>query len=113
MAFSRKSDPFGPCRRVYPFEKFDGGKLTVVAGYRDCPLAIRCMSQRLIPMSANSRSLKLESACTSTPYRFHLWMKRMIGVNIVLSFLRQNAGMLPHRDLASRVKFLGIFYGVL
>ena len=44
--------------------------MAVVTAYRrNCPLAIRSMSQRLIPMSANSRSLKQDSSCITRPYR--------------------------------------------
>src|SRR6516164_4309915 len=40
------------------------------------------MSLRVIPMSANSRSLNWESSCTASPYRFQLWKKRITGDNM-------------------------------
>src|SRR6516225_6320961 len=39
------------------------------------------MSLRVIPMSANSRSLNWESSCTASPYRFQFWKKRITGVS--------------------------------
>src|SRR5262249_13768480 len=38
----------------------------------DCSQAIRVMSPRVIPMSANSWSLNCESSCTASPYRFQV-----------------------------------------
>jgi hypothetical protein len=40
------------------------------------------MSLRVIPMSANSRSLNWESSCTASPHRFQFWKKRMTGDNM-------------------------------
>src|SRR5262249_30461256 len=48
----------------------------------DCSEAIRGMSLRVIPMSANSRSLNWESSCMASPYRFQLWKKRITGDNM-------------------------------
>jgi len=48
----------------------------------DCSEAIRGMSLRVIPISANSRSLNWESSCMASPYRFQFWKKRITGDNM-------------------------------
>jgi hypothetical protein len=51
------------------------------------------MSQRLIPMSANSRSLKQDSFCTTRPYRAQCRMKPKSGDNMNSVLLQQYAGI--------------------
>jgi hypothetical protein len=61
----------------------------------DCSEAIRGMSLRVIPMSANSRSLNWDSSCMASPYRFQLWKKRMTGDN--MGFVLSPASGRNHR----------------
>ena len=55
--------------------------------------AMRGMSARVMPMSASSRSLRWESSCIATPYRFQSWKSRKIDVIMIfVPFLRRTAG---------------------
>ena len=73
------------------------------SGLLRCSQTIRGMSLRVIPMSANSRSLNWESSCTASPYRFQLWKKRITGDNMGFVLF---SGIWPE----SQKKNMGLLY---